>query len=369
MPYLPVSKQDMEERGLKQPDFVYVCGDAYVDHPSFGHAIISRILEAHGYSVGIIAQPDWRDDDSVAVFGEPRLGFLVSGGNMDSMVNHYTVNKKKRSEDAYSPGGKTGYRPDRATVVYGNLIRRRFKHIPIIIGGIEASLRRMGHYDYWSDKMKRSVLLDSQADLLLYGMGEKSIVEVADALNGGMDVKDIRIADLRSMVGIVSQDAVLFNDTIADNIAYGMPDASREQIIEAAKQANAHNFIVDGRHPEGYDTFAGEKGFRLSGGEKQRVSIARAILKNPPILILDEATSALDTVTEKLVQDALNNVMTNRTVFAIAHRLSTIQNANRILVLEKGCIVESGTHEELLKLGGRYKKLHDTQFKSGIKSA
>lgn len=181
----------------------------------------------------------------------------------------------------------------------------------------------------------------------------------------GMDVRDIRIADLRSMVGIVSQDAVLFNDTIADNIAYGMPDASREQIIEAAKQANAHNFIVDGRHPEGYDTFAGEKGFRLSGGEKQRISIARAILRNPPILILDEATSALDTVTEKLVQDALNNVMTNRTVFAIAHRLSTIQNANRILVLEKGRIVESGTHEELLKLGGRYKKLHDTQFKSG----
>ena len=181
----------------------------------------------------------------------------------------------------------------------------------------------------------------------------------------GMDVKDIRIADLRTMVGIVSQDAVLFNDTIADNIAYGMPGASREQIIEAAKQANAHNFIVDGRHPDGYDTYAGEKGFRLSGGEKQRISIARAILKNPPILILDEATSALDTVTEKLVQDALNNVMTNRTVFAIAHRLSTIQNANRILVLEKGCIVESGTHEELLKLGGRYKRLHDTQFKAG----
>ncbi len=191
MPYLPVSKQDMEERGLKQLDFVYVCGDAYVDHPSFGHAIICRILEAHGYSVGIIAQPDWRNDDSVAVLGEPRLGFFVSGGNMDSMVNHYTVNKRKRSEDAYSPGGRTGLRPDRATIVYGNLIRRRFKNVPIIIGGIEASLRRMGHYDYWSDSMKRSILLDSSADILSYGMGEKSTVEIADALNSGIGVEDI----------------------------------------------------------------------------------------------------------------------------------------------------------------------------------
>ncbi|MBR2435563.1 MAG: ATP-binding cassette domain-containing protein, partial [Lentisphaeria bacterium] len=159
-----------------------------------------------------------------------------------------------------------------------------------------------------------------------------------------------------------TQDPVLFNETIADNIAYGTKDATREQIIEAAKQANAHKFITGGGHPGGYDEEVGEKGFRLSGGEKQRVSIARAILKNPPILILDEATSALDTVTEKLVQEALNNVMTNRTVFAIAHRLSTIRNANRIIVLEKGKIVETGTHDELLALGGRYKRLHDTQF-------
>ena len=191
MPFLPVSKQDMEQRGLDQLDFVYVCGDAYVDHPSFGHAIISRVLEAHGYSVGIISQPDWKDDDSVAVLGKPRLGFLVSGGNMDSMVNHYTVNKKKRSGDAYSPGGKTGYRPDRAVIVYGNLIRRRYKDVPVIIGGIEASLRRMGHYDYWSDSMKRSILLDSGADILSYGMGENSMVEIADALNAGIDVSDI----------------------------------------------------------------------------------------------------------------------------------------------------------------------------------
>ncbi len=181
----------MKERGIDRLDFVYVCGDAYVDHPSFGHAIISRTLESHGYTVGIISQPDWRDENSIAVLGEPRLGFFVSGGNMDSMVNHYTVNRKKRGTDAYSPGGKTGMRPDRATIVYGNLIRRRFKDKPVIIGGIEASLRRMGHYDYWSDGMKRSILLDSGADILSYGMGERSTVEIADALNAGIAVSDI----------------------------------------------------------------------------------------------------------------------------------------------------------------------------------
>lgn len=191
MPFLPMSKSDMEERGLKELDFVYVCGDAYVDHSSFGHAIICRVLEAHGYSVGIIAQPDWKDEESIAVLGKPRLGFFVSAGNMDSMVNHYTVNKKKRSQDAYSPGGKTGRRPDRAVIVYGNLIRRRFKDVPVIIGGIEASLRRMGHYDYWSDSMKRSILLDSGADLLSYGMGERSTIEIAQALKAGISVSDI----------------------------------------------------------------------------------------------------------------------------------------------------------------------------------
>ena len=193
--FLPICKKDMDERGIQQLDFVYVIGDAYVDHPSFGHAIISRVLEAHGYTVGIISQPDWKDDHSISILGEPRLGFLVAAGNMDSMVNHYTVSKKRRSTDAYTPGGVMGKRPDYATITYCNLIRRNYKKTPIIIGGIEASLRRLAHSDYWSDSLKRSILLDSGADLLLYGMGERSIVEVADALNSGLLVRDITFID------------------------------------------------------------------------------------------------------------------------------------------------------------------------------
>lgn len=191
MGFLPITKQDMEAQGIDRLDFVYVIGDAYVDHPSFGHAIISRVLEAHGYSVGMIPQPDWKDENSITVLGRPRLAFLVSGGNMDSMVNHYFVSGKRRPTDAYTPGGEPYKRPDHATVVYGNLIRRVYKDVPVIIGGIEASLRRMAHYDYWSNSLKRSILLDSQADLISYGMGEKSIVEIAEALDSGISVKDI----------------------------------------------------------------------------------------------------------------------------------------------------------------------------------
>ncbi len=189
--FLPISKQDMEDRGIDQLDFVYITGDAYVDHPSFGHAIISRVLESHGYSVGIIAQPDWKDDASISILGTPRLGFIVTAGNMDSMVNHYSVSKKRREMDSYTPGGVMGKRPDYATVVYCNLIRRTYRTTPIIIGGIEASLRRLAHYDYWSNKVKRSILLDSGADIISYGMGERSIVEIADALASGIAAKDI----------------------------------------------------------------------------------------------------------------------------------------------------------------------------------
>ena len=189
--FLPISRDDMKKMNIDQLDFVFVTGDAYVDHPSFAHAIISRVLVSHGYTVGIISQPDWRDSGSVTILGKPRLAFLVSSGNMDSMVNHYTVARKRRGEDAYSPGGRIGLRPDRASAVYSNLIRSVYKDVPIILGGIEASLRRLSHYDYWSDKIRRSVLLDSGADIISYGMGEKSIVEIAEALEAGISVKDL----------------------------------------------------------------------------------------------------------------------------------------------------------------------------------
>lgn len=189
--FLPISVKDMKDRGWEQCDFVYVIGDAYVDHSSFGPAIISRLLESFGYKVGIISQPDWKIKESIAILGKPRLGFIVSAGNMDSMVNHYTVNKKHRHTDAYTPGGIMGKRPDYATIVYCNLIKQTYKDVPIIIGGIEASLRRLAHYDYWSDKIKHSILIDSGADIISYGMGEHSIVEIADALNSGINVTDI----------------------------------------------------------------------------------------------------------------------------------------------------------------------------------
>ncbi len=193
--YLPVCWEDCVQLGWEWVDFVYVIGDAYVDHPSFGHAIISRVLEAHGFRVGILPQPDWKRKESITVFGRPRLGFLVTGGNMDSMVNHYSVSKKRRQTDAYTPGGVIGKRPDYATVVYGNLIRQVYKDVPILIGGIEASLRRLGHYDYWSDRVKRSILLDSQADILMYGMGEHAVVELAEALQSGIPVSEITFID------------------------------------------------------------------------------------------------------------------------------------------------------------------------------
>ena len=193
--FLPATPEELKERGIGQPDFVYVIGDAYVDHPSFGPAIIGRVLESRGYTVAILSQPDWRDPQSIQVYGEPRLAFLVSSGNMDSMVNHYSVSKKRRKTDAYTPGGLMGKRPDRADMVYSSLIRSVYRHTPIILGGIEASLRRLAHYDYWSDSFKRSLLLDSGADLISYGMGERSIVEIADALASGIAIRDLTFVE------------------------------------------------------------------------------------------------------------------------------------------------------------------------------
>ncbi len=189
--FLPVSKEEMQNRGWDAPDFIYVLGDAYVDHPSFGPAIISRVLASNGYKVAMMPQPDFRHPESLCALGTPRLGFLICGGNMDTMVNHYTVAKKKRDRDAYSPGGKMGLRPDRATIVYGKILRKYYPQTPIIIGGIEASLRRMAHYDYWSDTVMRSILIDACADLLAYGMGERSIVAIADALAAGKNPSEM----------------------------------------------------------------------------------------------------------------------------------------------------------------------------------
>mgnify|MGYP003207033508 FL=1 len=230
--FLPISRADMKAQGIKQLDFVYVIGDAYVDHPSFGHAIISRILQANGFTVGIISQPDWKNPDSISILGEPKLGFIVTGGNMDSMVNHYSVSKKRRQKDAFTPGGVMGKRPDYATVVYCNLIRRTYKHTPLIIGGLEASLRRLGHYDYWSNKIKRSILLDSGADLLLYGMGERSIVAMAEGLKSGISIKDLTYID-----------GTVYKTKDPDSVYDGIMLPSFEEIC-ASKETYARSFYT-----------------------------------------------------------------------------------------------------------------------------
>lgn len=258
MAFLPISKQDMEDRGITQLDFVYVIGDAYVDHPSFGPAIISRVLESHGYTVGIISQPE--DQESILSLGEPRLGFLVSAGNMDSMVNHYSVSKKRRDKDAYTPGGVMGKRPDYATVAYGNLIRQVYKHTPMIIGGIEASLRRMGHYDYWSNKVRRSILLDSGADLISYGMGERSIVEIADALGSGIAVRDITFID-----GTVYK-------TRDREVIYDAIELPSFEEIKADKQEYAKSFYIQYQNT---DPFAAKRLFETY--DKKMF-----IVQNPP---------------------------------------------------------------------------------------
>ncbi len=258
--FLPITIKDMEKRGWDRPDFVYVIGDAYVDQSSFGPAIISRVLESRGYKVAIISQPDFHDENSICIFGEPRLAFLVSAGNMDSMVNRYTVNKKPRSEDAFTPGGKSGRRPDYATIVYCNMINRKYKKSPVIIGGVEASLRRLAHYDYWSDKLKRSILLDSGADLLLYGMGELSIVELADALNSGLDISDITfikgsVYKTRDVSGVV------------DGIELPSYDALLKDKLEYAKSFNIQYQNTD---------FAAARPLIEKYGEN------RYIVQNPP---------------------------------------------------------------------------------------
>ncbi|WP_287389272.1 YgiQ family radical SAM protein [Lachnospira sp.] len=264
--FLPITREEMLERGWDQVDFVYVCGDAYVDHPSFGASIITRVLEANGYKIGFIAQPDWKDPKSIDVFGKPRLGFLVSSGNMDSLVNHYTVAKKHRSTDAFTPGGVMGKRPDRAVIVYCNLIRQTYKKDAIIIGGLEASLRRMGHYDYWSDSVRRSILLESGADIISYGMGEHSIVEIADALNSGLDVKDVTF-----IKGTVYK--TRDEDSIYDAIR--LPDF---ETIENDKREYARSFALQYKNT---DPFQAKTMYECYGGKT-------FVVQNPPALPLTE---------------------------------------------------------------------------------
>jgi uncharacterized radical SAM protein YgiQ len=256
--YLPISKEDMIERGWDRLDFILVTGDAYIDHHSFGAAIISRVLENAGYKVGIIAQPEWTSKDDFKKLGRPRLGFLVNSGNMDSMVNHYTVSKKFRDKDLYSPGGKMGLRPDRATIVYCNKIREAYRNATIIIGGIEASLRRFAHFDYWNDKVRKSILIDSGADLLVYGMGEKQIVEIAKSLNEGVEAKNLShipgtcyVADnlegLADYIEIPSYDDVNQDErkyAEAFKVQYEEQDPVRGKIIV---QKHSNNYVVQNK--------------------------------------------------------------------------------------------------------------------------
>ena len=258
--FLPICRRDMEERGWHELDFVFISGDAYVDHPSFGPAIICRLLEKHGYKVGIIPQPDWHTTKDFDRLGKPRLGFLVSAGNMDSLLNKFTAAKKVRHEDAYSPGGQAGHRPERATIVYCNRLRELYPDVPIIIGGIEASLRRLAHYDYWSDKRKRSILLDSQADLLIYGMGERAVVQIADALNDGMDVQDITYID-----GTVYKTRAV-DDSVPSIVLPSYPE------IQKNARAYAESFAVQYRNT---DPFCAKRLIEPYSGHE-------FIVQNPP---------------------------------------------------------------------------------------
>lgn len=331
--FLPISKEDMARDNISQLDFVYITGDAYVDHPSFGHAIIARVLQSNGYTVGIIAQPDWKDKKSIDVLGEPRLGFLVSAGNMDSMVNHYSVSKKRRSTDAYSPGGVMGKRPDYATIVYCNLIRQTYKNKPIIIGGIEASLRRLAHYDYWSDKIKRSILLDSGADLISYGMGERSIVEIADALNSGMEVKDITYID-----GTVykTRDKSIIYDAIE------LPDfeAIKQNKLEFAKSFYTQYCNTD--------PFSGKRLYETYDGKM-------FVVQNPPSKPLSQ--SEMDAVY------ALPYMRTYHPSYEEAGGIPAIEEVKFSLISNRGCfggcsfcaltfhqgrIIQTRSHESIL---------------------
>ena len=267
--FLPVTLDECHARGWDAPDFVYVCGDAYVDHPSFGLAIISRILENAGYRVAMLCLPPWQDASAFKQFGKPRLGFLVSAGVIDSMVNHYTVAKKRRHDDAYAPGGKGFMRPDRATIVYCNRIRQAYRDVPILIGGVEASLRRFSHYDYWDDKVRHSILVDSGATLLMYGMGETSIIECANWVADGMNP-----AELPKMRGIC------YMSKTPDPTCVQLPS---HQEVSTDKRKYAEAFVIQ------YDEQDPIRGKRMC----QQQDTDRYLIQNQPCLPLSSVRPAL----------------------------------------------------------------------------
>ncbi|MCQ2521068.1 MAG: YgiQ family radical SAM protein [Lachnospiraceae bacterium] len=350
--FLPTTLKEMNQRGWSQADFVFVIGDAYVDHSSFGPAIISRVLEAHGYKVAMLSQPDWKDEESIAVFGQPRLGFLVCAGNMDSMVNHYTVNKKKRSADAYTPGGKAGRRPDYATIVYCNLIRKKYKKVPIMIGGIEASLRRMAHYDYWSDKLKHSILMDSGANILMYGMGELACVEIADALDSGMAVEDITYVR-----GTVYR-AKDVSDVLESQQGILLPDF---EALMADKLKYAESFLKQYENTD----FATAKPLIEKYGEK------RYIVQNPPMRPL--TTQELDDIYELPYMNTYHPSYEKEGGVPAIEEIKFSLTSNRgcfggcsfcALTFHQGRIVQVRSHESLIKEAKQMTE--DPEFKGYI---
>ena len=347
--FLPVNKKEMKQRGWEQVDFAYITGDAYVDHPSFGTAIISRLLESRGYKVGIISQPDWKKKESIQVFGEPRLGFLVSAGNMDSMVNHYTVSKKHRQKDSYSPGGQMGLRPDRAVVVYSNLIRQTYKKTPVILGGIEASLRRLAHYDYWENKVRRSVLLDSGADLISYGMGEHSIIQIAEALQSGLPVDEI---------------------TFIPGTVYKCKDLSRAydpiilpsyETVSSDKKAYAESFAEQYRNTDPFTARPMAESYGNRG----------CVIQNPPALPLSQ--QEMDDVYDLPYQNTWHPMYDAKGGIPALEEIKFSLTSNRgcfggcnfcALTFHQGRILQTRSHESILKEAK--KMTHDPDFKGYI---
>ena len=348
MDFLPINKDDMKKRGWEQCDFVFVTGDAYVDHSSFAVAIISRLLERYGYKVGIIAQPDWKDINSFKVLGEPKFGFLVNSGNIDSMVNHYTSFKNKRKTDAYSHGGKPNLRPDRAVTVYSNKIREAFKHSPIIIGGIESSLRRLSHYDYWSNSVKRSVLMDSGANLLVYGMGEKAILQIAEALESGIPVEEITY--VRGTVYKTRDKERAFEPVLLPS--YDEVSSSKEKYAKSFKIQFDNTDSVTGKTlVEQYDSIY--------------------VVQNPPMEILTE--QELDDVYD------LDYMMDYHPIYKKDGGIPALNEIKFSITSVRGCfggcsfcalnfhqgrIIQSRSHESILKEAE--KMTHDKEFKGYI---